>query len=102
MERSESGGSEGDAFAPLSLAQLEKELADVNAEVSKLQREKKVLEYYVLLECLLDGSAELNEEDDEIEALKREKLGARSNESNDNDAAPATLELLRNNVGVFT
>jgi len=53
MERSESRGSEGDTFALLSLAQLEKELADVNAEVSKLQREKKELERHVfLLEAL--------------------------------------------------
>eukprot|EP00986_Skeletonema_menzelii_P018880 scaffold26747_cov135-Skeletonema_menzelii.AAC.2 len=71
----ESGASEGGR-----VAELEKELADMNAEVSKLQSDKEKLEAYTkktlqkfqekYLVALQDCKAKLKEKHDKIEALE--------------------------------
>ena len=71
----ESGSSEGGR-----VAELEKELADMNAEVSKLQSDKEKLEAYTkktlqkfqekYLVALQDCKAKLKEKHDKIEALE--------------------------------
>jgi protein HOOK3 len=75
VEQLESGTSEGG-----KVAELEKELADMNAEVSKLQSDKEKLEAYTkktlqkfqekYLVALQDCKAKLKEKHDKIEALE--------------------------------